>query len=87
MNIWPWSRKTEDCSGGACVIAPSEEARQALEDSVLIKETAEYRWRRVDEAVDRAVAADQMVRSQRDQNHLGEIAWKALHAKFGGSPA
>jgi hypothetical protein len=52
---------------------------QALEDSQLIRETADLRWRRVDAAVERAESAAALIRSQRDQNHLREIVTKALH--------
>lgn len=81
--IWPW-KKYEVCDGETCSLEPSDEAKQALEDSFLIKETADLRWRRVDEAVDRAVAADKLVRSQREQNHLREIVFAALHKDIRG---
>lgn len=87
MKLWPWSKKTTYCPEEVCDTGPSAEAVQALEDSKLIRETADLRWKRVDETVERAMNADRMVRHQRDQNHLGEIAWHALHAKYGGKPA
>jgi hypothetical protein len=71
-----WFRKPEPPTD-----VGSAESFQAVEDSRLILEVARDRWKRVDEAADRAAHANIQMRSQRDQNHFAEIFALHLHGR------
>lgn len=62
-----------------CATPAEDKSMEALQDSQLVLETAQLRWQRVDAAADRAAKANAKVRSQREQNHLAEIVYTALH--------